>query len=72
MSKAFLKFSSVTYAIRAQKLLERQGIRSYMKKLTGTPGAQGCGYGLEINDDPEKARRLLAEADIRLTGIAYT
>lgn len=70
MQKAFIRLSSVTYAIRAQKLLEQRGIRATIKKITRSLQISGCGYGLEINaGDLEAAANLIASAGIRIIEI---
>ena len=46
--KSVIRLSSVTYSIRAQKLLERQGIKAYIRKLSQDRRSGGCGYGLEV------------------------
>lgn len=67
--KVNLKFSSVTYAIRAHKLLEQRGLRSYMKKSTDNT-TSGCGYVLEIGEsDLDTAKKLLAASDIRIVDV---
>lgn len=70
MHKALIRLTSVTYAIRAQKMLERQGIRSTIKKITRSLQVSGCGYGLEINAaDLELAKSTLNASDIRIVEI---
>ena len=48
MKSAFL-FESVTYAIKARKHLERQGIRSKLVKRDGVLPDYGCSWMLEID-----------------------
>lgn len=67
MQKAIIRLSSVTYAIRAQKLLEQSGIRSVIKKLARSLQVTGCGYGLEINTlDVNAAVAVLNASGIRI------
>jgi hypothetical protein len=61
-----IRLTSVTYAIRAQKLLEQRGIRSHIKKLSQSIGVHGCGYGLSINSDLSQAIQILSSAGIRI------
>ena len=66
MQKALIRLTSVTYAIRAQKLLERHGMRVTIKKFARSLQVNGCGYGIEINQtDLGKAADILNEAGIR-------
>ena len=67
MNKSILRLASVTYAIRAQKILEQRGIRSGIKKILQgqTPG--GCGYGLELDGAHlQAAQQELSSAGIRI------
>jgi len=66
VSNEVIRLSSVTYAIRAQKVLEQKGIRSYVKRVADQNN--GCGYGLEIQGDVHTASRLISESGIRIVG----
>jgi hypothetical protein len=61
-----LRVSSVTYAIRAQKQLERYGIRSAIKKLAANLSVTGCGYALEVQGDITAAADIIRAAGIRI------
>lgn len=56
--------SSLTYALKGQKVLERYGY----KALAGRDHnrVSGCGYQLTVRGDPEKAKELLVQYGIRL------
>lgn len=69
MSKSVIRLTSVTYAIRAQKLLEQHGIRSYIKKLVKSLSVHGCGYGLEIAGDLGTAMQIIQAAGIRIVEV---
>ncbi len=47
MNIIILKFSTLTYAIKARRLLDKSRIKSKVVKLTGRE-REGCGYGLQI------------------------
>ncbi len=47
MNIILLKLQTLTYAIKARKLLDRNKIKSKVVKLTGRE-REGCGYGLQI------------------------
>lgn len=70
MSKAVIRLSSVTYAIRAQRILEQNGIRSYVKRVTTSMQALGCGYGLEIFGDVNVATKLITDAGINIVEVS--
>ena len=68
--KTIIRLTSVTYAIRAQKLLERQGMRSYIKKLASNMSEHGCGYGLEVDANQlQQALEEITKAGIRVVAI---
>ena len=58
-------FSSISWAIQAQKLLESQGMPSNMRKISKIGPSGGCGYGLDLNGDIDAAFRLLDSAGIK-------
>lgn len=67
MQKSIIRLTSVTYAIRAQKLLEQQGIRGVVKKFAHSLQVDGCGYGIEINPaDYARSRHILEHSGIRI------
>lgn len=52
-----LIFSSVTYAVKAQRLLSARHIHTVLTRSPSVTAVRGCGYGLRLSDD-----RYLAEA----------
>ncbi len=48
MIYSIIVFSSVTYALKAQSLLAREGIGTRLEKLNKDQTLKGCGYGLRI------------------------
>lgn len=69
LNRHIIRLTSVTYAIRAQKLLEQKGYRTYVRKLAKNLNAHGCGYGLEISGNPAEAVEILAAAGIRVVEV---
>ncbi len=47
MQTFILRFPSVTYAQKGQRVLEQKGYRSRLTRV----GTHGCSYGLEINSN---------------------
>ncbi|MEG1743739.1 MAG: putative Se/S carrier-like protein [Clostridia bacterium] len=66
--KNTIVLSSVTYAIKAQKLLEPYGIGSSLTRSSGVRAIKGCGYGLKINGDVQDAARIIKKDGIRILG----
>ena len=70
MMSGTLFFNSITWAIRAQKLLEEQGFASTMRKVSNIGPGKGCGYGLDVQGDLSEALRLLDSHGIRIVDVA--
>jgi len=66
MNGGIVLFSSITWAIRAQKLLAAQGIESSIRKISKTGKNKDCAYGLDVKSDFEYALRILKSSDIRI------
>lgn len=56
--------SSLTYALKGQKVLERYGYKAWAGRDHNR--VSGCGYQLTVRGDPEKAKKLLVQYGIRL------
>ena len=56
--------SSLTYALKGQKVLERYGYKEWAGRDHNR--VSGCGYQLTVRGDPEKAKELLVQYGIRL------
>ena len=62
--------SSVTYALKAQSALAREGISARLEKLSSDRTLKGCGYGLRIDTvNLDKASRLLYSEKIKIVEI---
>ena len=51
MSKTILKVGSVTYAMKARKILQRKRILSEVVKLNVGDTKRGCSYGIKFGTD---------------------
>lgn len=70
MAYNILIFSSVTYALKAQGIFEKEGIRSRLEKLKKNRALNGCGYGLKIfNADVMKAKSIAERERIKIIDI---
>lgn len=56
--------SSLTYALKGQKVLERYGYKAWAGRDHNR--VSGCSYQLTVRGDPEKAKELLVQYGIRL------
>jgi hypothetical protein len=72
LQKATIRLTSVTYAIRAQKLLEMRGIRSIVRKGARSMHVTGCSYGIEISSVYlDNAIDILDQNGISILDIVY-
>lgn len=63
----FITFRSVTFAQRAEKLLNQQGYRVNLMRTPRWMEEQGCGYALKLwTNDISAAVRLLREGKVQL------
>ena len=59
-----ISVSSLTYALKGQKVLERYGYKAWAGRDHNR--VSGCGYQLTVRGDPEKAKEPLVQYGIRL------
>jgi hypothetical protein len=63
----FITFRSVTFAQRAEKLLNQRGYRVNLMRTPRWMEEQGCGYALKLwTNDIAAAVRLLREGKVQL------
>ena len=63
----YITFRSVTFAQRAEKLLNQKGFRVSLMRTPRWMEEQGCGYALKLwTNDIAAAVRLLRESKIQL------
>lgn len=48
MNRAKIKFSSVTYALKAKEIIENNGGKAKISKNTSPARTEGCGYYLIV------------------------
>ncbi|MBP0979186.1 MAG: DUF3343 domain-containing protein [Oscillospiraceae bacterium] len=65
MQDSFIKFSSITQAIKAQQLLKKLKIKSELERVSNNQSYQGCGYKLKINSNIKKIKDLLIKNNIK-------
>ena len=70
MLYCIMVMSSVTYALKAQTVLSREGIGTRLEKLTRNRTLKGCGYGLRIeNSKLSEAESLLKREGIKIVEV---
>lgn len=50
MNTTIITVGSVTYAIKAKKLLEREGVSASLIKMESSKDDGGCTHGIKINE----------------------
>ncbi len=62
--------TSMTYAYKAQEILNRHKINNSLTRNAQTSRIRGCGYGLRIDESQSGyVQRLLLENGIKIAGI---
>lgn len=66
-----LVFTSVTYAIKAQRLLAARYIHTALTRSAAVTALRGCGYGLRLSDDSRLAEavELLKSNGVSIVGM---
>ena len=63
--KYLIGMTSITYVVKAEKLLRSKGIRVRIVPTPKTVGS-GCGYSLELTEPPDRAAALLKAGGIKI------
>ena len=71
MKRLKIKFSSVTYALSAKDIIQKNGGNVTMGKNTNPGKNEGCGYYLIISDNSEKYLKLLRNNNVKFIGYDY-
>ena len=58
----FINLGTVTYAHKAQKILEANSIKSVVGKISDTSGNRGCSYGVYVKSQKKDEATLLLRA----------
>ena len=57
---------TVTYAIRGRDILRRNGISASVERNSSGLGRLGCGYGIVIRDEVERAVDILRRNSVKI------
>ena len=63
MQKGLIAMPSITYAMKAKRLLNDKGIYCEIVRTPKNLGT-GCGYSLSVNKDPKEIVRILEQNGI--------
>lgn len=69
MSHHIIVLRSLTYAQRAERLLERAGIYAVVKKVPQSASPEGCAYGVMVRSkNLAQAQAILAKNAVEMRG----
>lgn len=68
MNKAIIKFSSVTYALKAKDVITGNGGKVQIRKNPNPKKGEGCGYSLTVVGNISRIISLLDINKIKYTG----
>ena len=70
MATHYLFVGSITHAMRGRRLLEAQGVRSFLHRSSHTLDKQGCGYSLLVTESPQRAEQILRGGGVRVIHVS--
>lgn len=68
MNKELILLPSVTYAMKAKSILDKNNIRAYIQRTPKNIEIRSCGYCLFVPHRTDEAEQLLRESGIRVLG----
>ena len=70
MGNHYIHVGSITNAMRGKRLLEQQGIRSYVHRATQPTAGDGCGYSLLVMGEATRAEQVLRGSGVRVVRVS--
>ena len=71
MNRANIKFSSVTYALRAKEIIEQNGGKAVIRKNPNPSRNEGCGYVITVTGNTEKIINLFNINKVKYIGYVF-
>ena len=71
MKRVRVKFSSVTHALNAKEIIEKNGGRVTIRKNVNPGKNEGCGYYIVIFGETEKYLNIIKINGIKIAGYDY-
>lgn len=68
MEKQLILVPSVTYAMKAKRVLDRYKIRSYIERTPKTHQVYSCGYCVFVPENVETANDILLRHGVKIIG----
>ncbi|WP_343253087.1 DUF3343 domain-containing protein [Ligaoa zhengdingensis] len=70
MEKSIIVVKSITYAMRAQQILNNLGISAYIERDIGAASKYGCGYSVRVKtSEAQRAAEIIKAYGIRVVDI---
>lgn len=66
MANFYIHVGSVTNAMRGKRLLEEQGMRTYLHRTSHPAEGDGCGYSLLVTEGVNSAVQILQKRGVRV------
>ena len=54
LKRTIIKFSTVTYALKAKELIENMGYMAVLRRSMNPSARDGCGYSITVNCDADE------------------
>ncbi len=70
MKRQLILVPSVTYAMKAKNILEKNHIRAFIQRTPKNVAVRSCGYCLFVPDLTDEAEKMLRNNGIRVLGRA--
>lgn len=68
MEKQLILVPSVTYAMKAKRILDKYKIRSYIERTPKTHQVYSCGYCVFVPENVETANDILLRHGVKIIG----
>ncbi len=68
MNKAIIRFSSVTYTLKAKEIAEKNGGRATVRKNPNPKKNEGCGYSLIVSGNIDAIMNMIKINKIKYLG----
>ena len=69
MANFYIQVGSITNAMRGKRLLEEQGIHSYLHRTSHLSAEEGCGYSILVTEGADKAAQILQKRGVRVINV---
>ncbi len=66
MDRTLLILNSITYAMKGRDILRAKKIKAEIKRVSKRETLHGCGYGLLIYGNAERAKEILRDTHIKV------